>query len=65
MLGTWVYLSATFHTQINDQVGSTIQILEDMLWDYVLDIGGQYDQIALGGVFVQQQLPLEYPDGPI
>ncbi|KAH0730058.1 hypothetical protein KY289_001246 [Solanum tuberosum] len=43
-LGTRVHLSIAFHPQTDGQSEHTIKILEDMLWDCVMDFGGQWDQ---------------------
>ena len=42
-LGTQVNLSTIFHLQTDGQVENTIQTLENMLRDYVIDFTGSWD----------------------
>ena len=42
-LGTQVNLNTTFHPQMDGQVERTIQTLEDMLRDCVIDFKGSWD----------------------
>ncbi|KAH0646659.1 hypothetical protein KY284_034543 [Solanum tuberosum] len=43
-LGTQPTFSTTFHPQTNGQSKRNIQVLEDMLREYVLDFGGHWDK---------------------
>ena len=43
-LGTKVKLSTAFHPQTDSQVESTIQTLEDMLWDFIIYFKGNLDK---------------------
>ncbi|GJR94314.1 putative reverse transcriptase domain-containing protein [Tanacetum coccineum] len=42
-LGTKLHMSMAFHPQMDGQIKLTIQTLEDMLRDYVIDFGGNWD----------------------
>ena len=44
MLGTKVKLSTHFHPQMDGQAESTIQTLEDILRDYLIDYKGIWDK---------------------
>ncbi|XP_070055985.1 uncharacterized protein [Nicotiana tomentosiformis] len=46
-LGTKVELSTAFHPYMDRQFEHTIQILEDMLRDCVIDFGGSWDQFLM------------------
>ena len=52
-MGTRLTMSTTFHPQTDDQSERTIQVLEDMLRAYVLDLKGR-GAIALSGIHLQQ-----------
>jgi len=43
-MGTKLELSTTFHPQIDGQFVLTIQVLEDMLQTFVMEIGSHWDQ---------------------
>jgi len=47
VLGIYVKLSTTFHLQINGKADRTIQTLEDMLRDCVIDFKGNWDDNLL------------------
>ncbi|WMV54145.1 hypothetical protein MTR67_047530, partial [Solanum verrucosum] len=44
VLGTQLTFSATIHPQTNGQSERTIQVLEDMLRECVIDFGGHWDK---------------------
>ena len=63
-MGTRLTMSTTFHPQTDGQSERTIQVLEDKLRAYVLDLKGR-GVISLSGIRLQQQLSGEYTDDTI
>ena len=43
-MGTQLIMSIAFHPQTNDQSERTMQVLEDMLRAYVLDLKGSWEE---------------------
>ena len=55
-MGTQLMMSTAFHPQTDGQSERTIQVLEDMLRAYVLDLWSLEGAFTLSGIRLQQQL---------